>query len=89
MKALAIEADVLVNNAGELLPDVRVIVIEPPRSIGGRLPPVLAAITVVQIIEILVIFAIMNVVILTPVILAVLKTYLEYNENQELRRSRR
>lgn len=49
----------------------------------------LAAITVVQIIEILVIFAIMNVVVLTPVILAFLKTYLEHNENQELRRSRR
>ncbi len=48
----------------------------------------IAGITFSQILLILVIFGIMNIVLLTPVILCFVKTFLEYNENQEIRRRR-
>jgi hypothetical protein len=49
---------------------------------------VLAAITFTQVVELLVLFMIMNLVILAPIMLAVFRTYLEYQENNALRRQR-
>jgi hypothetical protein len=49
---------------------------------------VLAAITFDQILELLLLIVIVHVVLLAPVMLAVVRTWLEYQENQALRRQR-
>ena len=49
---------------------------------------VLAAITFEQILELLLLIIIVHVVLLAPIVLAVVRTYLEYQENQALRRQR-
>ena len=49
---------------------------------------VIAAITIQQILELLLLIVIVHVVLLAPVMLAVVRTYLEYQENQALRRQR-
>jgi hypothetical protein len=49
---------------------------------------VFAAITIEQILELLLLIVIVHVVLLAPVVLAVIRTYLEYQENQALRRQR-
>ncbi len=46
-------------------------------------------ITFSQLILLLVVFAIMNVVLLTPVMLALFRAYLEWRENEAIRQSRR
>ena len=48
----------------------------------------IAAITIQQILELLLLIVIVHVVLLAPVMLAVVRTYLEYQENQALRRQR-
>jgi len=50
---------------------------------------VLAGITFSELVLLIVVFLIMNVVLLAPVALAVLRTYLEWRENEAIRRSRR
>jgi hypothetical protein len=50
---------------------------------------VVAGITLTQIIELLIVFTIMNVVLLAPVILALFRAYLEWRENETIRQSRR
>lgn len=48
----------------------------------------LAVITITQILELLLLIIIVHAVILAPIMLAVFRTYLEYQENQTLRRQR-
>jgi hypothetical protein len=56
---------------------------------GGKIPPtVLAAITFTQILELLLLIVIVHVVLLAPIVVAIFRTYLEYQENQALRRQR-
>lgn len=47
------------------------------------------AITLTQIIELAIIFTLMNVVMLAPVVLALFRAYLEWRENETIRASRR
>jgi hypothetical protein len=49
---------------------------------------VLAAITIDQILELLLLIVIVHVVLLAPIVLAVFRTWLEHGENQALRRQR-
>ena len=46
-------------------------------------------ITFSQVILLLVVFAIMNVVILAPIMLALFRAYLDWRENEAIRASRR
>ena len=56
---------------------------------GCRLAPIVfAAITIDQILEILLLIVVVHVVLLAPVMVAVVRTYLEYQENQAIRRQR-
>jgi hypothetical protein len=50
---------------------------------------VIAGITFTEIIELVIVFTLMNVVLLAPVILALFRAYLEWRENEVLRQSRR
>jgi len=50
---------------------------------------VIAGITFEEIVELIVVFTIMNLVLLAPVFLALFRTYLEWRENEVLRQSRR
>ena len=50
---------------------------------------VVAGITLSEILLLVVIFAIMNVVLLGPVLLALFRGYLEWRENEAIRQSRR
>ena len=50
---------------------------------------ILAGITFSEIVLLLVVFAIMNIVLLAPVILALFRAYLEWRENETIRESRR
>lgn len=50
---------------------------------------VVAGITFSEIVLLLVVFTIMNVVLLAPVVLALLRAYLEWRENETIRASRR
>jgi hypothetical protein len=49
---------------------------------------VLAAITFTKVLELLLLIIIVHMVLLAPVMLAVFRTWLEYQENQALRRQR-
>ncbi|MEA2296325.1 MAG: hypothetical protein QOE86_3964 [Solirubrobacteraceae bacterium] len=48
----------------------------------------LAAITFTKVLELLLLIIIVHMVLLAPVMLAVFRTWLEYQENQALRRQR-
>ncbi len=50
---------------------------------------VVTAISLTEVIELLIVFAIMNVVILAPIVLALFRAYLEWRENETIRQSRR
>lgn len=50
---------------------------------------VLAGISFSEIVLLIVIFAIMNVVLLGPIMLALFRAYLEWRENEAIRQSRR
>ena len=50
---------------------------------------VLASITFEEIVELIIVFTLMNVVLLAPVGLALFRAYLEWRENEVLRQSRR
>ena len=49
---------------------------------------VVAGITFTEIVELIVVFTIMNVVLLAPVVLALFRAYLEWRENEAIRQSR-
>lgn len=50
---------------------------------------VVTAISLIEVIELIIVLAIMNVVLLIPVGLALFRAYLEWRENETIRQSRR
>jgi hypothetical protein len=59
------------------------------KAVGCRTPMVLAGITFEEIVQLIVVFTIMNVIILAPVILALFRAFLEWRDNETIRQSRR
>jgi len=50
---------------------------------------VVVGITLSELVQLIIIFTLMNVVILGPIVLALFRAYLEWRENEAIRASRR